>query len=141
MYLKTRRSSASFEHRLQWSYKNLKPDSDSVGAGKILSDPMPTKMLRTIVIVAACFCGAALAVAGERPRHASPNAVRNLAADRDPYADPAAPYKADRLSWSRQPILNLPGQTTVLTREILDDTNATSLSKALGSAAGVTVGR
>jgi outer membrane receptor for monomeric catechols len=71
-----------------------------------------------------------------------PHPARKLAADRDPYADPAAPYKANRLYWSpAEPILNLPGQTTVITREVLDDTNATSLSKALGSAAGVTVGR
>jgi outer membrane receptor for monomeric catechols len=124
-------------------------------------------MLRTIMTLAACLCSGAFAVAGERPRHASTSAhgltvpsrftgtpkaplrasgwkrhTRTLAADHDPYADPAAPYKADRLSWSpTQPILNIPGQTTVLTRQILEDTNATSLGKALGSAAGVTVGR
>jgi catecholate siderophore receptor len=70
-------------------------------------------------------------------------AARTLAADRDPYADPAAPYKADRLSSPResQPILNIPGQTTVLTRQILDDKNATTLRDALGTTAGVTVGR
>jgi outer membrane receptor for monomeric catechols len=126
---------------------------------------MAVETLRTIIAVACC-CSGAFAVAGERPRHA-PTSVHGLAvsswstgtskahlrasrwkanapklaADRDPYADPAAPYKANRLSWSRQPILNIPGQTIVLTRQILDDTNATSLSKALGSAAGVTVGR
>lgn len=103
---------------------------------------MPTTMLRTIMIVAVCSCSGAFAIAGEQPRHAPPNMVRKPAADRDPYADPASPYKANRLSWSRgEPILNLPGQTTVLTRQILDDTNATSLRDALGSTAGVTVGR
>ena len=71
------------------------------------------------------------------------NAARRLAADRDPYADPAAPYKADRLSFPprAEPILNIPGQTTVLTRQVLDDMNATSLRDALRSTAGVTVGR
>ena len=128
---------------------------------------MSVRILRTITTLAACFYCGAFAVAGERSRHLpasahgltvssrsigtkptlrahglKPKAARALAADRDPYADPAAPYKANRLSWwPGQPILNIPGQTTVLTRELLDDTNATSLSKALGSAAGVTVGR
>jgi outer membrane receptor for monomeric catechols len=70
------------------------------------------------------------------------NTARTLAADRDPYADPASPYKANRLSSSRgEPILNVPGQTTVLTRQVLDDMNATSLKDAMRSTAGVTVGR
>ncbi len=66
-----------------------------------------------------------------------------LAPDRDPYADPAAPYKADRLGWSRthRRIVNIPGQTTVLTRQVLDDKNATTLKDALRTTAGVTVGR
>jgi hypothetical protein len=131
---------------------------------------MPARMLRaiTIALVIIGFCGGALAADGVRPRHGSAwsqsqgtlktpytlktpwhatrwkqGAVRTLAADRDPYADPAAPYKADRLSWPRegQPMLNIPGQVTVLTRQILDDRNATSLRDALSSTAGVTVGR
>ena len=53
-----------------------------------------------------------------------------------------APHKADRLSAPRdQSPLNTPGQTTVLSREILDDMNATTLKDALRSTAGVTVGR
>ena len=59
----------------------------------------------------------------------------------DPYADPAAPYKANRLSGSGEPILNIPGQTTVLTREVLDDMNATTLRDAMRSTAGVSLGR
>ena len=129
---------------------------------------MPMRMLRTIAVIAVCFSSGALAVASERPRHPpvfiqgtaasfhstnalkaplraprlKQNAVRTLAADRDPYADPAAPYKANRLSSPRtEPILNVPGQTTVLTRQVLDDMNATSLKEALRSTAGVTVGR
>jgi outer membrane receptor for monomeric catechols len=129
---------------------------------------MPTGMLRMIAVAAACFFSGAFAVANERPRSApSPihgstaasrsavtlgahqrtpgikrNAARTRAADRDPYADPAAPYKADRLSWSRgEPVLNIPGQTTVLTRQVLDDMNATSLRDAMRSTAGVTIGR
>jgi outer membrane receptor for monomeric catechols len=126
-------------------------------------------MLRTITIavVAIGFCDGAFAADGGVPRHAPASlhgsalsrsgdtlktpvhatrgkqrAARMLAADRDPYADPVAPYKADRLS-SRdsQSMLNIPGQVTVLTRQILDDKNATSLREALGTTAGVTVGR
>ncbi|WP_376707573.1 TonB-dependent receptor plug domain-containing protein [Bradyrhizobium glycinis] len=52
------------------------------------------------------------------------------------------PYKADRLSSSRgQAILDTPGQTTVLTRQILDDKKATSVRDAMRSTAGVTIGR
>ena len=129
---------------------------------------MPDRMLRTIAVVAVCCSNGAFAVGSERPRDApafiqrsaassrstdtlkaslptpslKQNAARRLTADRDPYADPAAPYKADRLSSPRaEPILDVPGQTTVLTRQVLDDMNATSLRDALRSTAGVTVGR
>ena len=127
---------------------------------------MPAATLRMIAVVAVCLCDGALAAAAGQPRHAQAfvqgpatssrstdtlketrrakqNAVRTQAADRDPYVDPAAPYKASRLSSPRasEPILNIPGQTTVLTREVLDDMKATSLRDALRSTAGVTVGR
>jgi outer membrane receptor for monomeric catechols len=94
---------------------------------------MPTRMLRMSAVIALCVANGALAVAGERPRQAP-------AADRDSYVDPAAPYKADRLSSSReQKIVDTPGQTTVLTRQVLDDMKATSLKDALRSTAGVTL--
>lgn len=71
-----------------------------------------------------------------------PNAG-GLAADRDRYADPAAPYKGDRLQASGkfpEPILNTPKTVTVLTKDILEDKNATSLKSAILSTAGVTLG-
>jgi outer membrane receptor for monomeric catechols len=126
---------------------------------------MPAKMLRMIAVAAVCLCDGTSAVAAGQPRHTSAfvqgsasysrsdalkatrrakqNAVRTQAADRDPHVDPAAPYKANRLSSLRatEPILNIPGQTTVLTREVLDDMKATSLRDALRSTAGVTIGR
>ena len=82
------------------------------------------------MIAAVCFCGGAFSAAAQQPRHTSAS-------------DPAVPYKANRLSSPRatEPILNNPGQTTVLTREVLDDMKATSLRDALRSTAGVTVGR
>jgi hypothetical protein len=69
--------------------------------------------------------------------------ARTPAPDRDPYADPAAPYKANRLASSpaTQSIANTPGQITVLTRQVLDDKNATTLKDALRTTAGVTIGR
>jgi outer membrane receptor for monomeric catechols len=127
---------------------------------------MSARMLRMIAVAVVLPSGA-FAVAAERPRHAptllqksassfrsmdslkaplrapslKQNGARTLGADRDPYADPAAPYKANRLSSPRAgPILDVPGQTTVLTRQVLDDMNATSLRGALRSTAGVTVG-
>jgi catecholate siderophore receptor len=66
-----------------------------------------------------------------------------LPADRDPYADPAAPYKVDHLQSSGrfpEPILNTPKSVTVLSREVLDDKNATTLKQAVLSTAGVTLG-
>ena len=130
---------------------------------------MPAKMLRMIAVAAVCFCDGALAAAAGELRHRpasvqgsatssrstdtltatrrasglKQHAARTRKADRDSYVDPAAPYKANRLSSPRasEPILNIPGQTTVLTREVLDDMKATSLKDALRSTAGVTVGR
>jgi outer membrane receptor for monomeric catechols len=127
---------------------------------------MPAKTLRMIAVAAVCFCDGAFAAASGQPRHApasvqgsvsssqsmdtlkttrhaKQSAVRTQPADRGPYVDPAAPYKANRLSSPRatEPIPDIPGQTTVLTREVLDDMKATSVKDALRSTAGVTVGR
>jgi len=71
-----------------------------------------------------------------------PNAG-GLAADRNPYADAAAPYKVDRVQASGkfpEPILNTPKSITVLSKEVLADKNATSLKQAILSTAGVTLG-
>jgi len=88
---------------------------------------MPARSLRLIVIVVLCVSQGAFAASSKR--HA-------------PTTDQASSYKADRLSSSRgETILNTPGQTTVLTREVLDDKNATSLKDAMRSTAGVTIGR
>jgi outer membrane receptor for monomeric catechols len=127
---------------------------------------MPAKILRMMAIAAVCFCDGVFAAAAEQPRHApapvrgsasssqsmdTPKATRRTkqhaararTANRDSDIDPAAPYKANRLSSSRatEPILNIPGQTTVLTRDVLNDMKATSVRDALRSTAGVTVGR
>ncbi|HVW09298.1 MAG TPA: TonB-dependent receptor [Bryobacteraceae bacterium] len=60
----------------------------------------------------------------------------------DPYADPEAPYKADRLSSDKftEPIVNTAKTETVLTQEAIADKNATSLREVLRSTAGVTLG-
>jgi catecholate siderophore receptor len=71
-----------------------------------------------------------------------PNAG-GLRADRDPYADAAAPYKVDHLQASSkfpEPILNTPKSITVLSKEVLEDKNATTLKQAILSTAGVTLG-
>jgi catecholate siderophore receptor len=64
------------------------------------------------------------------------------APDRDPYADPAAPYKADRLASPKfsEPIANTPKSVTVLTKELLDDKDATGLKEVARTTAGVTLG-
>jgi outer membrane receptor for monomeric catechols len=135
-----------------------------------MGDNMPARMMPIVAItlVAFCFSDVASAANGGRslytqtptqrtatwsrsakaakiPLHKiswKQKAARRLPADGDPYADPAAPYKANRLS-SRpaQPIINIPGQTTVLTRQVIDDKNATTLRDALRTTPGVTIGR
>ncbi len=71
-----------------------------------------------------------------------PNAG-TLAADRDPYANPAAPYMATRVQASGkfpEPIANTPKSITVLTKDVLQDQNATTLKQGLLNTAGVTLG-
>ena len=71
-----------------------------------------------------------------------PNAG-GLAPDRDPYANPAAPYMATRVQASGkfpEPILNTPKSITVLTKDVLADQNATTLKQAILNTAGVTLG-
>lgn len=71
-----------------------------------------------------------------------PNAG-GLPADRNPYADAAAPYKVDHVQASGKfpgPLLDTPKTVTVLSRDVLDDKNATTLKQAVLSTAGVTLG-
>ena len=92
---------------------------------------MPAAMLRLIAVAAVCFCYGAFAVASEQRRH-GPQSVQG-----------SATHKTNGVSAPRtsESPLNIPGQTTVLTRELLDDMKATSTRDALRSTAGVTVGR
>src|SRR5689334_9574865 len=71
-----------------------------------------------------------------------PNAG-GLAADRDPYANPNAPYMATRVQSSGkfpEPIVNTPKSITVLTKDVLADQNSTTLKSAVLNTAGVTLG-
>jgi catecholate siderophore receptor len=86
------------------------------------------------------------AARGSQPAQATavpfPNAG-GLRADRNPYADAAAPYKVDHLQDSGkfpEPLLNTPKTVTVLSKEVLEDENATTLKQAILSTAGVTLG-
>src|SRR5580693_944796 len=66
-----------------------------------------------------------------------------LSADRNPYAEPAAPYKVDHLQASGkfpEPLVNTPKTVTVLSKEVLEDENTTSLKRAVLNTAGVTLG-
>jgi catecholate siderophore receptor len=71
-----------------------------------------------------------------------PNAG-GLPADRNPYANPNAPYMATRVQASGkfpEPILNTPKSITVLTKDVLRDQNSTTLKSAVLNTAGVTLG-
>ncbi|WP_441239275.1 TonB-dependent receptor [Bradyrhizobium sp. 930_D9_N1_4] len=64
-------------------------------------------------------------------------------ADRNPYSDPAAPYKVDHVQASGkfpEKMLNTPKTITVLSKEVLQDKNATTLKEIGRSTAGVTLG-
>ncbi|WP_280706645.1 TonB-dependent receptor [Bradyrhizobium sp. BR13661] len=65
------------------------------------------------------------------------------APDRNPYADPAAPYKVDHMQASGkfpEKLVDTPRSVTVLSKELLEDKSATSLKQAILSTAGVTLG-
>ncbi|MDR3663844.1 MAG: TonB-dependent receptor, partial [Mycobacterium sp.] len=63
-------------------------------------------------------------------------------ADANPYADAASPYLANRVASNKfsEPIVNTPKTITVLTKELLEDKNATSLKEIGRTTAGVTLG-
>lgn len=90
----------------------------------------------------------ALRRAAPRPQPAQAAAVPfpnagGLRADRNPYANPDAPYMATRVQASSkfpEPILNTPKTITVLTKEVLADQNSTTLKSAVLNTAGVTLG-
>ncbi len=71
-----------------------------------------------------------------------PNAGGLTPPDANPYADAASPYKANRVASSKfsEPIVNTPRTITVLTKELLEDKNATSFKEIARSTAGVTLG-
>ena len=81
-------------------------------------------------------------VAAQAAAAAAASSATAQAPDANPYADPAAPYKADRLASPKfsEPIVNTPKTITVLTKEILDDKDATSLKDVARTTAGVTLG-
>ncbi len=79
----------------------------------------------------------------QQAAQAAPSVAPGLSADRNPYADPVAPYKVDHLQAAGkfpEPLLNTPKTVTVLSKEVLEDKNATSLKSAILSTAGVTLG-
>src|SRR3984957_996366 len=81
------------------------------------------------------------AAAALAKQQAEAEAKKQLA-QQDPYADPAAPYKANRLESGKfsEPIANTPRSVTVLTQEVLRDKDATSLKEVGRPTPGVTLG-
>jgi catecholate siderophore receptor len=71
-----------------------------------------------------------------------PNAGALAPPDANPYADAAAPYKVNRVASGKftEPLLNTPKTITVISKEVLEDKNATSLREVGRSTAGVTLG-
>ncbi|QEQ97715.1 TonB-dependent receptor [Neptunomonas concharum] len=67
---------------------------------------------------------------------------RGIAAGRNPYAEPDAPYKAKRLSDSRQvrDIADTPHTMTVITKEVIEESGKTELKDLLSAQPGITLG-
>lgn len=65
-----------------------------------------------------------------------------LAPDRDPYANPAAPYMANRLASPlfAEPVVNAPHSRSVLTKDVLEDKHVTALKEVGRGIAGVILG-
>jgi catecholate siderophore receptor len=82
------------------------------------------------------------AAAAARAKAEVEAAAKKQLAQQDPYADPAAPYKANQLASPKfpEPIVNTPRSITVLTQEVLRDKDATTLKDALRTTPGITIG-
>src|SRR4029079_554087 len=80
------------------------------------------------------------AAAAARAKAEAQAEAKKQLARQDPYADPAAPYKANRLASPTfpEPIVNTPRSVTVLTQEVLRDKEATTLKDALRTTPGIT---
>jgi catecholate siderophore receptor len=89
---------------------------------------------------AASTAGQTTAAPATPPVVAAPTISR--APDGNPYADPAAPYKVDKVSSKKftQPILDTPKTIVTIPKEVIDDKNATSLRDLARTTAGVTLG-
>ncbi|MDA9498834.1 TonB-dependent receptor [Bradyrhizobium sp. CCBAU 11357] len=81
--------------------------------------------------------------AQRQPVQQAAPATPSGAPNSNPYADPAAPYKVDHVQASGkfpEKMLNTPKTITVLSKEVLEDKNATTLKEIGRSTAGVTLG-
>ena len=80
--------------------------------------------------------------APQAPAVPFPNAGQFVQPDADPYANPDAPYQATRVQSNKftEPLVNTPKTITVLTKDVLEDKNATSLKEVGRTTAGVTLG-
>ena len=132
---------ASFSSGAEAQQSNLPPvtvDAPVARPRPAASKPTPDQVrARNALRRAAQRQQAAQQAAGAVPERRRPSA------DRNPYADAAAPYKVDHVQASGkfpEPMLNTPKTITVLSKEVLEDKNATTLKQAVLSTAGVTLG-
>ncbi|MEO6839907.1 MAG: TonB-dependent receptor [Bradyrhizobium sp.] len=133
---------ASFSGAAEAQQSNLPPvtvDAPVTRSRPTVSKPTPDQIRARNALRRAAARRSQQAAAAPVP---FPNAGA-LSADRNPYADAAAPYKVDHIQASGkfpEPLLNTPKTVTVLSKEVLADENATSLKQAVLNTAGVTLG-
>src|SRR5665213_2584995 len=133
---------ASFSGAAEAQQSNLPPvtvDAPVTRARPTVSKPTPDQIRARNALRRAAARRSQQAAASPMPY---PNAGA-LSADRNPYADAAAPYKVDHIQASGkfpEPLLNTPKTVTVISKDVLADENATSLKQAVLNTAGVTLG-
>jgi catecholate siderophore receptor len=95
------------------------------------------------VLAAGLAAGLAVeAQAAGAPASSDDVVVTGSKVDRNIYADPVAPYKVDRLSSPKlpEPLLNIPKMITVIPKEVIRDTGATTFRDLMRTQSGVTLG-
>lgn len=83
--------------------------------------------------------GAAAQASAPEPQQAATGPV---APGANPYADPAAPFKVDRSANAKltEPLLDTPRTITTISKEVLQDKQATSLRELARTTPGITLG-
>ncbi|WP_082856354.1 TonB-dependent receptor [Marinomonas atlantica] len=102
----------------------------------------PIKLTALAMAVSSALSGAAYAQENTKSLDALVVEGQQMAADANPYAEPDAPYKANRMSdikYARD-IAETPKTITVLTKDAIEESGKTDLESILSAQPGITLG-